>query len=824
MFLAVAWTIVFFMYLFAILILSTPFTKYSKGYAYELLDGVALSTVFLTFFSSFTFLTTLLKNYLGADFLSWDAALFRIENVFNNLDLILIGIIIVSIAIGIGYIIASFLLTGLTLGTFSLFQADIACRIFQSIMILSFGIGTLSLIYKLFYIYANFIYLFAPLIFCIGVVLYPPNQTRKIGILLIVLSVVNYVAIPFLLGSIPMVEARGIVENLGNSTYFADPFLYKNTTLSLVSKENRSLEYAIVFFNSSIVRWINYSERATLLPIGEYSPKVWYLGFIHNSKPENVIISLNNITIENENSSDISTSYKYIGYLYNISQGQFENSTKIIFKLNNVSFVSPSFLIAYDNSFKGENGNYNASLKIDLTNIQREEKEVKKEIYFYYDKNNIIDYYCNIIDPNIKVENYTIEVSHKIEDASPEEIVNKGFVLEYKPRLEFTSEYLDHNETAIIDTNIIVKKIILKYKAKPIIRYEERDAGEDSETFVRSNGKEQYHTFQRFANEGWSIKISEIKCIGPAYETHGYVQQGNPARVRVTVHFTTDDPNATATITVKYKEYREIYPSNKPPEYANFLINFETIDRGFEAPDITYQQKDKILKPYTNFIFSINPIIPLIFDFFIPLIIEAGKVGIAMGLTLLATNFASEKLGGGSILTPMTRTLKKLTQKNKAIDYVKKQISKKAWKDTLFIQGKSWERKEEERERVIDEIEKEAEEKYQKKAEYFIEKDREVIPVSEGEVIQDLGFVYDEDRGMLIEFEKKEGEASASILEEDIDFREEAKKLGLSDDEISDIESDIDSDYIDEHDSLDNLEEIFGYRIDYEENKKRRLK
>ncbi|MFH7859947.1 MAG: hypothetical protein QXR03_03005, partial [Candidatus Aenigmatarchaeota archaeon] len=762
MFLAVAWTIVFFMYLFAILILSTPFTKYSKGYAYELLDGVCLSTVFLTFFSSFTFLTTLLKNYLGADFLSWDTALFRIENVFNNLDLILITIIIVSIVIGIGYIIASFLLTGLTLGTFSLFQADIACRVFQTIMILSFGIGTLSLIYKLFYIYANFIYLFAPLLFCIGVVLYAPNQTRKIGILLIVLSVVNYVAIPFFLGSIPMVEARGIVENLGNSTYFADPFLYKNTTLSLISKENRSLEYAIVFFNSSIVRWINYSERATLLPIGEYSPKVWYLGFIHNSKPENVIISLNNITIENENSSDISTSYKCIGYLYNISYNQFENNTKIIFKLNNVSIVSPSFIVAYDNSFKGENGKYNATLKLDLTNIQREEKTSEKTIYFYYDKNNIIDYYCNIIDPNIKVENYTIEVSHRIEDSSPEELINKGFVLEYKPRLEFNSEYLDHNETAIINTNIIVKKIILKYKAKPIIKYEERDAGEDSETFIRSNGKEQYHTFQRFASEGWSIKISEIKCIGPAYETHGYVQQGNPARVRVTVHFTTDDPNATATITVKYKEYREIYPSNKPPEYANFLINFETIDRGFEAPDITYQQKDKILKPYTNFIFSINPIIPLIFDFFIPLIIEAGKVGIAMGLTLLATNFASEKLGGGSILTPMTRTLKKLTQKNKAIDYVKKQISKKAWKDTLFIQGKAWERREEERERVIDEIEKEAEEKYQKKGEYFIEKDREVIPVSEGEVIQDLGFVYDEDRGMLIEFEKKEGEASAS--------------------------------------------------------------
>ncbi|MEM2583885.1 MAG: hypothetical protein QW519_06015, partial [Candidatus Thermoplasmatota archaeon] len=819
MFLAIAWLLVFIQYMIAIMILSTPFTKYSKGYAYELLDGVCLSTVFLTFFSSFTFLTTLLKNYLGADFLSWDTALFRIENVFNNLDLILIGIIVTSIIIAIGYIIASFLLTGLTLGTFSLFQADIACRIFQSIMLLSFGIGILSFIYKLFYIYAKFVYLFAPLIFCIGVVLYPPHYTRKIGILLIVISVIGYVVIPFLLGSIPMVEAKGIVENLGNSTYF-DPFLYKNVSLSLVSKENRSLEYAIVFFNNSIVRWINCSERATLLPIGEYQPKIWYLGFIHNSIPENISI---NITIENltiGNSSDISIAYKCIGYLYNISYNQFGNNTKIIFKLNNVSFVSPSFIVAYDNSFKGENGKYNATLKLDLKNIQKEEKEVKKEIYFYYDKNNIIDYSCNIIDPKIKVENYTIEVSHRIEDSSPEEIIEKGYVLEYKPRLEFNSEYLDHNETAIINTNIIVKKIILKYKVKPNIKHEERDAGEDSETFSRSNGKEQYHTFQRFASEGWSIRIDKIECSGPAYETHGYASRGSVARVRVTVHFTTDDPNATATITVKYKEYREIYPSNLPPEFANFLINFETIDRGFNAPDITYQQKDPILKPYTNFVFSINPIIPLIFDFFIPLLNEAGKVGIAMALTLLASDIVSRKVGGGSILTPFKRYVKRMIdlKDSKVIEEMRKRIEKKAWKDTLLIQGKAWERKEEERERVINNIEKEAEKKYQKEGYYFIEKNGEAIPVSKGDLVMQYGF-YDDETGMLYEFGNKEtlappSEHSQTLEEEkeDIDFKEEAKKIGLKDDEIEEIKKEIDSEYEDENDSSD---ETFGYKTDY---------
>jgi hypothetical protein len=74
---------------------------------------------------------------------------------------------------------------------------------------------------------------------------------------------------------------------------------------------------------------------------------------------------------------------------------------------------------------------------------------------------------------------------------------------------------------------------------------------------------------------------------------------GSVARVRVTVHFTTDDPNATATVTVKYKLYKEIKPKNKPPEFANFLIYFETIDRGFNAPDITYEQKDPLLKPLT---------------------------------------------------------------------------------------------------------------------------------------------------------------------------------------------------------------------------------
>ncbi|MEM2178231.1 MAG: hypothetical protein QW272_05365, partial [Candidatus Methanomethylicaceae archaeon] len=355
----------------------------------------------------------------------------------------------------------------------------------------------------------------------------------------------------------------------------------------------------------------------------------------------------------------------------------------------------------------------------------------------------------------------------------------------------------------------------------------------DSETFSRSNGKEQYHTFQRFASEGWSIRIDKIECSGPAYETHGYVQKGNPARVRVTVHFTTDDPNATATITVKYKEYREIYPSNLPPEFANFLINFETIDRGFEAPDITYNQKDPILKPYTNFIFSINPIIPLIFDFFIPFLTEAGKVGIAMVLTILASDIATTYIEKGSILTPFKNYVKRIAdlRKSKPIKEVRKGIEKKAWKDTLLIQGKAWERKEEEREKAIDKIEKEAEEKYGKKGEYFIEKDGEVIPVSEGDLVIQHGF-YDDETGMLYEFENKEASIpkEAPILEEekeeDIDFREEAKKIGLSDDEIEEIDKMYDSDYVDEYDSLDNLEEIFGFRIEEseEENKRRRLK
>jgi hypothetical protein len=821
----------------ALMILSTPFTKYTKGHAYDLIDGVCLSTILLSFFSSFSFTTSLLKNYLGSDFLSWDLALERMVFVYGGLDFIIFTIALISAGIGIAYIVASFLLTGLTLGTFSLFQADIACRIFQSIMTLTCGIGVLSLLFKLFYIYSAFIYLFAPLIFCIGVMLYPLKETRRFATLLIILTVVGYVAIPFLLGSIPMVEAKGIVENLGNSTspaLYNDPFLYKNTTLSLISKENRSINYAIASFNSSIVRWINCSERKTLLPEGEYNASIWYLGFIHNIEPEIVKIE-NDYTLTNSSSnSSIIDSLKYLN---EVSERQFENNTKIIFKLNNVSFVSDNFIVAYDNSFKGDSGKYNASVRLDLNNVESEEKISEKTIYFYYDKNNIIDYSYNIIDPKIKVENYTIEVSHRIEDSSPEELIEKGYVKEYKPRLEFASEYLDHNETAIISTNIIVKKIILKYHTKPIIKYEEKDGGEDSETFIRSNGKIQYHTFERWAEEeGWSIKIDKISCSGPAYETHGYASSGSVARVRVTVHFTTDDPNATATVNVKYKLYREIKPKNKPPEFANFLIYFETIDRGFVAPDITYEQKDPLLKPLTTSAFALNPTIPLISDFIAPLLSEALKVGVAMVIIVLVSDIASSYVERGTVLTPFKNQVKKIMEKSKALENVKKSVEKKTWRDVLGIQGKAWERKEEEREKVIEEKEKEAEEKYQKKGAYFIEKDGEVIPVSQGEVNQQLGFYYDEDRGVLIEgeqeknFDNKKEEISEveQEKEEDIDMREEAKKMGLSEDEIEEIDKMIDSEYEDEYDSLDNLDEVsklLGYEIDYDEkNKKRRMK
>jgi hypothetical protein len=832
-YLTIAWLLVFVQYMIALMILSTPFIKYTKGYAYDLIDGVCLSTILLSFFSSFSFTTSLLKNYLKSDFLSWDLALERIVFVYSGLDFIIFMIALISAGIGIAYIVASFLLTGLTLGVFSLFQADIACRIFQSIMTLTCGIGVLSLLFKLFYIYSAFIYLFAPLIFCIGVMLYPLRETRKFATLLIILTVVGYVAIPFLLGSVPMVKAKGTVENLGNSTspaLYNDPFLYKNTTLSLISKENRSINYAIVFLNSSIIRWINCSERKTLLPEGEYNASIWYLGFIHNIQPEKIKIE-NNYTLTNSSSnSSIIDSLKYLN---EVSEKQFENNTKIIFKLNNVSFVSDNFIVAYDNSFKGNSGKYNASVKLDLNNVESEEKISEKTIYFYYDKNNIIDYSCSIIDPKIEIENYTIEVSHRIEDSSPEELIEKGYVKEYKPKLEFKAEYLDHNETAIISTNIVVKKIILKYHTKPIIKYEEKDGGSDEETFIRSNGKEQYHTFEKYAEEeGWSIKIDKISCSGPAYETHGYKSQGSVARVRVTVHFTTDDPNATATVTVKYKLYKEIKPKNKPPEFANFLIYFETIDRGFNAPDITYQQKDPLLKPLTASAFALNPTIPLISDFIAPLLSEALKVGVAMVITVLVSDIASGYVAKGTVLTPFKNHVKKIMEKSKAIENVKKHIEKKAWKDVLGIQGKAWERKEEEREKAIDKIEKEAEEKYGKKGVYFIEKDGEVIPVSQGEINQQLGFYYDEDRGILIEgeqknFENKKEEFSEVEKEEDIDLKEKAKNLGLPENEIEEIDKMIDSEYEDEYDSLDNLDEVsklLGYEIDYDENKRRRMK
>jgi len=145
-YLTIAWLLVFIQYMIALMILSTPFTKYSKGHAYDLIDGVCLSTIFLSFFSSFSFTTSLLKNYLGIDFLSWNVALERIAYVYDGLDIILFVLILISIGIAIAYIVASFLLTGLTLGTFSLFQADLAVRVFQTIMLLAFGIGTLSFI------------------------------------------------------------------------------------------------------------------------------------------------------------------------------------------------------------------------------------------------------------------------------------------------------------------------------------------------------------------------------------------------------------------------------------------------------------------------------------------------------------------------------------------------------------------------------------------------------------------------------------------------------------------------------------------------------
>jgi hypothetical protein len=124
------------------------------------------------------------------------------------------------------------------------------------------------------------------------------------------------------------------------------------------------------------------------------------------------------------------------------------------------------------------------------------------------------------------------------------------------------------------------------------------------------------------------------------------------------------------------------------------------------------------------------------------------------------------------------------------------------------------EKKKKEKKQLI-KLKKKQKRNIERKGVYFIEKDGEVIPVSQGEVNQQLGFYYDEDRGILIEGEqknfenKKEGFSEIEQeKEEDIDLKEEAKKMGLSEDEIEEIDKMIDSEYEDEYDSLDNLDEV----------------
>jgi len=89
------------------------------------------------------------------------------------------------------------------------------------------------------------------------------------------------------------------------------------------------------------------------------------------------------------------------------------------------------------NAFSGEKVKYNVSVRLDLNNVESEEKNFRENNLFLFDKNNIIDYSCSIIDPKIEIENYTIEVSHRIEIPSPKELIEKGYVKEYELKLEF---------------------------------------------------------------------------------------------------------------------------------------------------------------------------------------------------------------------------------------------------------------------------------------------------------------------------------------------------------------------------------------------------
>ena len=433
MYLTVAWLTNAAMYMTALLLLSVPHGGGSaRAWARDLLNGVFYSMILLFFFSSFQASTHILSSILGVDLpASWEGSLKTAEGFVNNTNYAYFAIVGLTVVLGAVYAVGSLIASGATLGAFAMVSPTVTTAIFSVLLTASLVASVLNTLFRVISFFAAFVHSYAPPIFAGGVAMYPLPYTRKLGVTLMAFAAISYVIFPTVAGGVPLkavdaspleAQARELVPIISS---------YGNATISVVSSEGKTLTYCYVIFNDSVTRWVNSTVRVTALPAGVYKPVVWYMGLIHRATPSLVEVNRTNV---------------FMGEAMNI-----------VLKLDGVSAVSPSFIVLVDSSVSAVNESYVVSVPVNGS----------RAVYICCDIERMINWSYRVTEPNIVVENCTVDVGYEVLNSSSNDLPGHSRVVSQNP-LTLATQWPDENITDIVvHPQLAVKKIVFHYRCQP---------------------------------------------------------------------------------------------------------------------------------------------------------------------------------------------------------------------------------------------------------------------------------------------------------------------------------------------------------------------
>ena len=467
--LQLAWSLVAAQYSAALLLKALRQHRYAK----ELLEGVGISLVFLIFFSSFDALVGWVEGFTGIS-MNWDATMKLFDSLQGDVSSLMWAVIYSTLALAGAYAIAS-LIAGVS---FIGLPAAVALNFTASYVLgaLNASARIVSMIYVLTLLimfFVTFACFFAKPLFIVGAAIFPFHFTRRVGVTLMVFSLVTYVGFPIIAASMSRLDGS-IAPFFNNVKHEAEAveFLKNNSTrvkLSVVDRVGKPVIFPYVFVdkdtNISAGRWINGTEVKTLLLRGSHSVEAWFLGLYHHVNQSIINVDGPTWDPDDESATDWSRAWR--------------NAQLITIRLDRIDLVNNgTFIVLWDPRLEGSSGSYDINLTLPVTSYSYEFVN-KTEFNNKTNGDQTWTYYLTYAEWNasdviyfahLNNTRYSFKVSTPSEvnlaarevEASPQELIGGGYVEGYG-QLEVESQWAANASMPklVADPKPIVKKLIL---------------------------------------------------------------------------------------------------------------------------------------------------------------------------------------------------------------------------------------------------------------------------------------------------------------------------------------------------------------------------